>query len=63
MSQYYCRWCWSFIILKTLNKVVLRPILPIVDDLTCISFIVGEVLICEIKVLFILAGTGHIMKQ
>ena len=63
MSQYYCRWCWSFVILKTLNKVVPRPILLITDDLTHISFIVGRVLICEIKVLFILAGTGHITKQ
>ena len=63
MSQYYCRWCRSFVILKTLNKVVPRPILPIVDDLTCIGFIVGRVLICKIKVLFVLAGAGHITKQ
>ena len=63
MSQYYCRWCRSFIILKTLNKVVPRPILPIVDHLTRISFIVGRVLICKIKVLFVLAGAGHITKQ
>ena len=63
MSQYYCRWCRSFVILKTLNKVVPRPILPIADDLTHIGFIVGRVLICKIKVLFVLAGAGHITKQ
>jgi hypothetical protein len=51
-----------FLILKAISQLVPRPIFHILDNLSCAAFMVGGVLICKIKVCFILSSTDDFTK-
>ena len=58
-----CQHMWHFIILKALNQLISRPVLPTTDHVTCMGFMVGWVFIYQIKVLLFLCHTHNFPKD